>query len=95
MPKKVVFGLKNVKNFESKIHFLFCREKKNPTNETEKALCTERHFSIETVFLKKYRKKFPKFPKFCYVNFWPIKKTTKNDLPPAPPLGLRRLLRFF
>ena len=62
----------------------FCRKKIYPTNETEKALCTERHLSIENIFLKNiYRKKFPKFPKFCWLIFDPQKSKRKNRPPGA------------
>ena len=63
--QKVVFWLKKCEKFRIQ-HPFFCRKKNYHTNETEKTLCTERHFSIEKVFLKNiYRKKFPKIPKFC------------------------------
>ena len=82
--------------FESNNH-CFCREKNNyPTNETEKALCTERHFPIETVFFKKnISQKIPKISEILLSKSLAHKKTTKKRPPPGASCAFSALLRYF
>ena len=65
-PKRSFFGLKNVKIFESNIHFFFVGKKNHPINETEKALFNRN----STLKKKKNRKKFQNFGNFYKASFF-------------------------
>ena len=100
--KKVLFCIKNVKNFEFGIHIFFL--KNFSTHQcAERALCTKMHFSNGTIVNKK-KAKNPKISKillsYCskkIIEKIKIKKIYFFSAPAAPRhfIFFRRLQRLF